>query len=58
MERVRAMLEDAQLKGGYRTAAALTATCVKNRSFSAHSTQTPRELFYGRKPDVSGMHTF
>ena len=58
MERVRAMLQDAQLEEEYWSAAALTATYVKNRSPSAHSTQTPFELFFGRKPDVSGMRVF
>ena len=35
--------------------AALTATCVKNRSPPGHLLQTPWQLFYGRKPDVPGM---
>ena len=31
---------------------------MKNRSPSSHSTQTPWELFHGKKPDVLGMRVF
>ena len=41
-----------------RCSNARTATYVKNRSPSSHSSQTPWELFFGRKPDVSGMRVF
>ena len=58
MERVRAMLSDAKLEEEYWADAAITATFVRNRSPSRHGTQTPWELFYGRKPDVSGMRVF
>ncbi len=58
MERVRAMLFDAKLGYEHWADAASTATFVKNRSPSSHSSQTPWELFFGRKPDVSGMRVF
>ena len=58
MERVRAMLFDANLGYEHWVVAASTATYVKNRSPSSHSSQTPWELFFGRKPDVSGMQVF
>jgi len=58
MERVRAMLFDAKLGYEHWADAASTATYVKNRSPSSHSSQTPWELFFGRKPDVPGMRVF
>jgi len=58
MERVRAMLLDAKLGSEHWADAASTATYVKNRSSSSHSSQTPWELFFGRKSDVSGMRVF
>jgi len=58
MERVRAMLLDAKLGSEHWADAASTATYVKNRSPSSHSSQTPWELFFDRKPDVSGMQVF
>ncbi len=57
-EKMRAMLLDAKLGSEHRADAASTATYVKNRSPSSHSSQTPWELFFGRKPDVSGMRLF
>ncbi len=58
MERVRAMLLDAKLGSEHWADAASTATYVKNRSPSSHSSQTPWELFFDRKPDVPGMRVF
>ena len=58
MDRVRAMLLDAKLELDYWAEAARTATYVKNMSPSSGSAQTPWELFYGRKPDISGMRVF
>ena len=58
MERVRAMLLDAKLDKELWAEAAVTANYIKNRSPSSSSTQTPWELFYGRKPDVSNMRVF
>lgn len=58
MERVRAMLLDAKLDKELCAKAAVTANYIKNRSPSSSSTQTPWELFYGRKPDVSNMRVF
>ncbi len=55
---VRSMLLDAKLESEHWADAASTATYVKNRSPSSHSSQTPWELFFGRKPDVSGMRVF
>ena len=50
MERVRAMLLNAKLDKELWAEAAVTANYIKNRSPSSSSTQTPWELFYGRKP--------
>ena len=58
MERVKAMLLDAKLDKELWAEAAVTANYIKNRSPSSSSTQTPWELFYGRKPDVSNMRVF
>ena len=58
MERVRAMLLDAKLGSEHWADAASTATYVKNRSPSSHSSQTMWELFFDRKPDVPGMRVF
>ena len=59
MEKVRPMLFDAKLEDFNWVQAALTATYIKNRSPSSHRpTQTPWELFYDSKPDVSGMRVF
>ncbi len=58
MERVRAMLLDAKLGSEHWADAARTDTHVKNRSPSSHSSQTSWELFFGSKPDVSGMRVF
>ena len=58
MERVRAMLLDAKLEKELWAEAAVTANYIKNRSPSSSSTQTPWELFYGKKPDVSNMRVF
>lgn len=58
MERARAMLFDAQLEKEMWAEAAVTANYIKNRSPSALTTQTPWELFYGKKPNVSGMIVF
>ena len=58
MERVRAMLLDAKLDKELWAEAAVTANYIKNRSPSSSSTQTPWELFYGRKLDVSNMRVF
>ncbi len=52
------MLFDAKLGYEHWADAASTATFVMNRSPSSHSSQTPWELFFGRKPDVSGMRVF
>ena len=58
MERVRAMLLDARLEKEMWAEAALTANYIKNRSPSSNISRTPWELFFGRKPNVSGMRVF
>ena len=58
MEKVRAMLYDAKLDYELWAEAAATATYVRNRSPTSQNAQTPWELFYGSKPDVSGMRVF
>ena len=58
MERVRAMLFDAQQPKDMWAEAAVTATYIRNRSPTTSRAQTPWELCFGRKPDVSGMKVF
>ena len=58
MEKVRAMLYDAHLDYELWAEAAATATYVRNRSPTSQCAQTPWELFYGSKPDVSNMRVF
>ncbi len=49
---------DAKLGYEHWADAASTATYIKNRSPFSHRSQTPWELFLGRKPDVSSMRVF
>ena len=59
MEKVRPTVFDAKLDFSYWAQATITATYAKNRSPSSHHpSQTPWELFYGSKPDISGMRVF
>ena len=58
MERVRAMLNDAQLPYSLWAEAVLTANYLRNRSPVANKDKTPWELFAGRKPNVSRLRTF
>lgn len=57
-ERVRAMLADANLKPEFWAEAVQTAAYVRNQSPVAGKNKTPWELFYGTKPDVSGLRVF
>ena len=58
MERVRAMLFDAQQPKDMWAEAAATATYIRNRSPTTGRAQTPWELCFGSKPNVSGMKVF
>jgi hypothetical protein len=58
MERVRAMLSDACLPFNLWAEAAVAANYIRQRSPVTDKQQTPWELFYGVKPDVSMMRTF
>ena len=58
MERVRAMLQDAKLPNSLWAEAVTTANYIRNRSPVCGDSKTPKELFYGDKPDVSNMKTF
>ena len=58
MDRMRAMLEDSGLPKELWAEAALTACFIRNRSPVSGRDKTPWELFFGRKPDVSGMRVF
>ena len=58
MERVRAMLEDAQLPPKLWAEAAVTASYLRNRSPVSTRQQTPWELLNGRQPDVSRLRVF
>jgi transposase InsO family protein len=58
MERVRAMLLDADLPPGLWAEAVATANHIRVLSPVAGKDKTPWELFYGSKPDVSMLRTF
>ena len=58
MERVRAMLQDSKLPNSLWAEAVTTANYIRNRSPVCGDSKTPKELFYGDKPDVSNMKTF
>ena len=58
MDRVRAMLADADLPAGLWAEAAETANYIRCRSPATNKLKTPWELFHGRKPDVSAMRAF
>ena len=58
MERVRAMLEDAQLPPRLWAEAAVTASYLRNRSPVSTRQQTPWELLNGRQPDVTRLRVF
>ena len=58
MERVRAMLQDAELPHNMWAEAVVTANYIRNRSPVSSGTKTPWELFFGKTPDVSLMRTF
>jgi transposase InsO family protein len=58
LERIRAMLTDAQLPDELWAEAAVTANFIRVRSPVSGKDRTPWELFYGSKPDVSMMRAF
>ena len=59
MEKTRNMLFDAKLGGEMGIHAISTAAHLKNRSMAwKGSGATPIELFFGYKPDVSGLRVF
>ena len=58
LDRVRAMLSDAQLEPDLWAEAVVVASFLRNRSPVAGEVKTPLELFYGKAPDVSGMRVF
>ena len=58
MEKTRAMLLEANLPAELWGEAVATANFVRNRSPVSGKSQTPWELFYGRKPDVSLLRAF
>jgi transposase InsO family protein len=58
MERVRAMLQESQQPKELWAEAVVTACYIRNRSPVGEEAKTPWELFYGAKPDVSGMRVF
>jgi hypothetical protein len=55
---MRAMLIGADLKKELWAEAVVTANYVRNRSPHAKTVKVPWELFYGHKPDVSGLRVF
>ena len=58
LERVRAMLIDAQLPKNMWAEAVLTANYIRNRSPVTDQRMTPWEAFFGEKPNVSNMKAF
>lgn len=58
LERVRAMLHDAQLPKSLWAEAAVTANYLRVRAPTAAATCTPFELFYKRKPNISHLRVF
>ena len=58
MERFRAMTFDAQQPKDVWAEAAVSATYIRNRLPATGRAQTPWELCFGGKPNVSGMKVF
>ena len=58
LDKVRAMLAQAQLPKEMWGEAVTTANYLRNRSPASGRDKTPWELFYGRQPDVSVLRTF
>lgn len=58
MERVRAMLSDANMDKKLWAEAAMTANYIRNRSPTHDSAMTPYERFTSSKPDVEHMRVF
>ena len=54
---MRSMLEDAGLSKNLWTDAIIAACYIKNR-FTSSSKSTPHELWFGTKPDVSGLRIY
>ena len=52
------MLQDAKLSYNLWAEAVSTANYIRNRSPVHGVHKTPTEIFFGRKPDISGMKTF
>jgi transposase InsO family protein len=57
-ERMRALLLEAQLPHDLWAEALLTATYLRNLSPTRNNTATPRELLFGRKPEVGHLRVF
>lgn len=58
MDKVRPMLSDAGLPKHMWAEAVVTANYVRNRSPVSNRDQTPWELFFGSKPNVSHLQSF
>ncbi len=58
LEKVRAMLIEADLPKRLWAEAANTASYLRNRTPTAGRSSTPWELFYGKKPGVSHLRVF
>lgn len=58
MDRVRAMLEDADLPSELWGEAVAAASHIRNRSPASTRTKTPWELFTGKKPEVDHLRIF
>jgi len=58
IERVRAMLHDAQMSTGFWAEAVQVAAHIINRSPSSSKHATPFQLFYGHQPSIAHIRVF
>lgn len=58
VEMSRCLLIDADLPKSFWGEAVSTANYIQNRVLTRATKQTPYELWYGKKPDVSNLHIF
>lgn len=58
IEMARCLLTDAQLSHGFWAEAVNAANYIQNRVLTRSTSQSPYELWYGRRPDTRHMRTF
>jgi hypothetical protein len=57
-EMARCLLLDSKMSKEMWTHAVATAAYIRNRCYNPRTGKTPYELFTGRRPNLSNMHTF